>query len=154
SLSASRALVGAFLPAVPAAAQALMADITTTHDRSSGMAIIGAATGLSLIVGPAVSGLLVTGGIAWPLFAAILLCALGALIALVFLEEKPARSFGPGSKVSPFSPALRPWLVAGVLTWVAIATVQISAGFYFQDKLGLGTEDAARMLSLALTLVG
>lgn len=154
ALTASRAFVGAFLSAVPAGAQALMADITTARDRSSGMAIIGAATGLGLVVGPAVSGLLVTRGITWPLFAATALCAFGVIVAAFFLKTEPAKSPGPAQKVSLFSAALQPWLFAGVLTWVAIATVQISAGFYFQDRLGLDTGAAARMLSLALTLVG
>jgi MFS family permease len=154
SLTASRGIVCAFLPAVPAGSQALMADITTTHDRSSGMAVISAATGIGLIIGPAISGLLVMGGITSPLFATIGLCFVGGIIALVFIRKEPARSTDFGSKTSLFSAPLRPWLIAGVLTWVAIATAQISAGFYFQDKLRLGTEDAARMLSVALTIVG
>ena len=155
ALTVSRAFVGAFLSAVPAGAQALMADITTAKDRSGGMAIIAAATGLGLVVGPGTSGILVTRGITWPLFAAMALCALGAIVVLIFLEADPAsaRTRGPG-RISLFSTALQPWLFAGVVTWVAIATVQISAGFYFQDKLSLDTESAARMLSLALTLVG
>lgn len=153
-LVASRGFIGAFLPAVPAGVQALMADITTSHERSSGMAIIGAATGLGLIVGPAVGGLLLAGGITSPLFAAIFASFLGCGVALRFLGKESARASGPGSKISLFSAALWPWLIAGVLTWTGIATMQISASFYFQDKLGLGTEDAARMLSIALTLVG
>lgn len=154
ALTAARAFVGAFLSAVPAGAQALMADVTTARDRSGGMAIIGAATGLGLIAGPAVSGLLVTGGITLPLYAAIALCALGVVIASFFLKPEPARASSRAGKVSMFSAMLQPWLFAGILLWVAIATVQISAGFYFQDMLGLATDDAARMLSLALTLVG
>lgn len=154
ALTASRAFVGAFLSAVPAGGQALMADITDARDRSGGMAIIGAATGLGLIIGPAVSGLLVTGGVTWPLFAAIALCALGAMVSLFFLDATPVHAQTRMRKTSLFSASLRPWLVAGILLWVAIATIQISAGFYFQDRLGLGTENAARMLAVALTLVG
>ncbi|HVV93183.1 MAG TPA: MFS transporter [Hyphomicrobiales bacterium] len=154
ALTASRAVVGVFLSAVPAGAQALMADSTTARDRAGGMAIIGAAMGLGLIAGPAVSGLLVTGGITWPLFAAIALCALGAAVALLFLKAAPVKAPVRARKASLFSLALQPWLVAGILLWIAIATVQISAGFYFQDRLGLDGGAAARMLSLALTLVG
>ncbi|BCH28239.1 MFS transporter [Mesorhizobium sp. L-8-10] len=154
ALTASRAFVGTFLSAVPAGAQALMADITTARERSSGMAIIGAATGLGLIVGPAVSGLLVTHGIILPLFAATALCVLGAMVAAFLLKTEPAKPRAPAHNVSVFSAALQPWLFAGILLWVAVATTQISAGFYFQDRLGLDTGAAARMLSLALTLVG
>lgn len=154
ALTASRAFVGAFLSAVPSGAQALMADITSPSERAGGMAIIGGATGLGLIVGPAVSGVLVAGGITWPLYAATALCASGALVALFFLKAPPAASPVRPQRTSLFSAALQPWLVAGILLWVAIATVQISAGFYFQDRLNLDGETAAGMLSVALTLVG
>ena len=154
ALTASRAFVGAFLSAVPSGAQALMADITSPSERAGGMAIIGGATGLGLIVGPAVSGVLVAGGITWPLYAATALCASGALAALFFLKAPPVASPVRPQRTSLFSAALQPWLVAGILLWVAIATVQISAGFYFQDRLNLDGETAAGMLSVALTLVG
>jgi MFS family permease len=153
-LTASRAFVGAFLSAVPAGAQAAMADVTSITERSGGMAMIGAATGLGLIAGPAVSGFLVAGGITLPLLGAIALCGLGAVTALIFFKTQPARGPKPKQTVGLFSAALLPWLVAGIALWVAIATVQISAGFYFQDRLGLDTAAAAKMLSLALTLVG
>jgi MFS family permease len=154
ALTASRAFVGAFLSAVPTGAQALMADVTSARDRSGGMAIIGAATGLGLIAGPAVSGALVTGGITIPLFGAIVLCGLGAIVAALFIKAEPVKALARTQKIGLFSATLQPWLFAGILLWIAIATVQISAGFYFQDSLGLDTTAAARMLSLALTLVG
>lgn len=52
ALVASRAIVGGFLSAVPAGAQALMADNTVASERSSGMAIISAASGVGLGSGP------------------------------------------------------------------------------------------------------
>jgi len=154
ALTASRAFVGAFLSAVPSGAQALMADVTSASERAGGMAIIGGATGLGLIIGPAVSGVLVAGGITWPLYAAIALCALGAVVAIVFLKAPRTVSPIRPERTRLFSAALQPWLFAGILLWVAIATIQISAGFYFQDRLHLDSETAARMLSVALTLVG
>jgi len=154
ALTAARALTGAFLSAVPAGAQALMADITTEHDRSSGMAMIGAATGLGLVIGPALSGLLAAKGVVWPLLATITLCAAGAIVTALFLKREPAKSSASVQKMRLFSGELRPWLLTGILLWVAVATTQISAGFYFQDQLGLDTGAAASMLSVALTLVG
>lgn len=153
-LTLSRALTGVFLPAVPAGAQALMGDITTRQDRARGMAVISAATGIGLVIGPAVSGLLVPHGITRPLFAAMALCLLGALTTTFFLRPPAAVTPSQASTPRLTSAAFRPWLLAGIVTWIAIATVQISAGFYFQDTLGLDTDRAARMLSVALTLVG
>lgn len=154
ALTASRALMGVFLPAVPTGAQALMADITTVRDRSGAMALIGAATGLGLIVGPAISGLLAPYGILLPLWVATALCVIGAIAAGLSFRGIATGSKSMAPKISLFSTALRPWLFAGILLWVAIATTQISAGFYFQDQLDLDTSTAARMLSVALTLVG
>lgn len=153
-LTASRALVGVFLSAVPTGAQALMADLTTAADRSGGMAIIGAATGLGLIAGPAVSGLLVPYGITWPLLGACALCFTGFLAAATLLKDAPIKAAEQTQRQRLFSTALFPWFTSGVLLWVAIATTQISAGFYFQEKLGLDTQSAVKMLSIALTLVG
>lgn len=42
----------------------------------------------------------------------------------------------------------------GVLTMYSIVTIQISAGFYFQDRLGLTTAETGPLLAIALTLVG
>jgi MFS family permease len=154
ALTVSRALIGTFLSAVPSAAQALMADITSERERPGGMAIISGATGLGLIVGPAAGGLLVTGDITWPLYAAIGLCGLGAIIAAMFLRSTQLSITRRIKQASLLSTPLQPWLLAGILLWVAIATVQISAGFYFQDQLRLDSNTASRMLAIALTLVG
>lgn len=154
ALTASRAFVGLFLPAVPSSAQALMADTTSPEERGAGMAIISAATGLGLILGPAISGLLVPFGLIWPLIGAIILCAAGGILAQLLLRSETPKVITSEKKVSIFSSALIPWLSAGILTWLAIATVQISAGFYFQDTLALEPTEAAKLLSIALTVVG
>jgi hypothetical protein len=44
------------------------------------------------------------------------------------------------TKLSLSDMALWPWLFAGLSTIFAIVTMQISAGFYFQDSLGLTNE--------------
>ena len=57
-LIVARAMVGLFIPAVPSSAQAYMADVTDEKGRSAGMALIGAANGLGLVLGPAIAGFL------------------------------------------------------------------------------------------------
>lgn len=154
ALVATRALVGGFLPAVPAGAQALMADNTAPEDRSSGMAIISAASGVGLVVGPALGGLLALRGLILPLVLTTTLCLIAFVIVLYAVPKAHRREAVRHSPVSPFTPGLFPWLAAGVLTMCAIVTIQISAGFYFQDRLGLTTSETGPLLAIALTLVG
>jgi MFS family permease len=153
-LCVTRALVGGFLPAVPAGAQALMADNTAASERSSGMAIIGAANGVGLVLGPALGGLLALRGLIWPLVLATALCIAAFFVVLAVVPKTPPRAREKLASINPFAPALLPWLLAGVLTMFSIVTLQISGGFYFQDKLGLTTAETGPKLAVALTLVG
>lgn len=153
-LAATRALVGGFQPAVPAGAQALMADNTGEGERSSGMAIIGAATGVGLVLGPALGGLLALYGLIWPLVFATALCLAAVFIVMAAVPKTPPTARAKIAAVNPFAPALLPWLVAAVLTMFSIVTIQISGGFYFQDKLGLSAAETGPRLAIALTLVG
>lgn len=153
-LTAMRAMVGGFLPAVPSAAQALMADHTAVRDRSSGMAVIGAATGLGLVLGPALSGLLALQGLIWPLVLSSVLCLAAAVMTRMRMPPAPPRAAGPAVRLNPFDAVLRPWLLAGVLTMSAVITAQISCAFYFQQRLGLSNAQAASRLAIAFTLVG
>jgi MFS family permease len=154
ALVAFRAVVGGFLPAVPAGAQALMADNTVASERSSGMAIISAASGVGLVVGPALGGILALQGLIWPLVLTTVLCFAAFLVALVALPQAPPRPQLKPDPINPLHPALWPWLAAGLITMCSIVTVQISAGFYFQDQLELSNEQTGPMLAVALTLVG
>jgi len=152
----ARALLVAFLPAVPAAAQALMADHTAAGERASGMALIGAASGVGLVLGPAIGGLLAVRGVAWPLVVAGALCLLGFVVVWATVPRsssgRPA-GWKPPS-VNPFAPGLWPWMAASLMSWIAIVTIQIIAGFYFQDRLGLETAQVGPRLATALTTTG
>ena len=153
-LAGTRALVGGFQPAIPTGAQALMADNTGDGERSSGMAIIGAATGVGLVFGPALGGLLALYGLIWPLVFATVLCLAACFVVMVAVPKAPAAARPKAAAVNPFAPALLPWLVAAVLTMFSIVTIQISGGFYFQEKLGLSNTETGPKLAVALTLVG
>ena len=68
-------------------AQAYIADITTKHDRSKGMGIIGAAFGLGFVFGPFIGGLLSGYGYAVAGFASAGFSLLAFLFAFFFLPE-------------------------------------------------------------------
>jgi len=67
-------------------AQAYIADVTTEHERSKGMGILGAAFGFGFILGPAIGGTLVTINPQYPAYAAAVLTLIN-LIGLIFLPE-------------------------------------------------------------------
>ncbi len=150
----ARALIGIFTPAITTGAQALMADQTGVGERSSAMAIIGAAHGAGFVLGPALGGALSLFGLTWPLVLATVLCLVGLGAVLATVSDGGSHVHRDSPKLHPFSRDLLAWLFTGVLTFGAIATVQITVGFYFQDKLGLTLDEAGPILAIALTLVG
>lgn len=167
-LIATRAMIGAFIPAVPSAAQAYMADITDSGSRSSGMALIGAANGLGLVLGPAIAGGFAVLGLLWPLYAGALLPLLAlAALALCVPRWPPgtvaaqqdgapesAAVRGKAPRLNPFQPGLRLYLSAGFLMMLAIVTLQVAGGFYFQDQLEVSPQAAARLVSFGLMISG
>jgi len=79
-LFAARALAG-FGNANIGTVQAIVADVTTSEDRTKGMGIIGAAFGLGFILGPALGGAFGQLGLAAPAFAAAATVEHGQLAA-------------------------------------------------------------------------
>ncbi|MEJ2502423.1 MAG: MFS transporter [Gemmatimonadota bacterium] len=75
-------------------AQAYVADTTGPEDRAHGMGMLGAASGLGILIGPAIGGYFSTFGYAVPGFIAAVLCAANGLAALFFLPESRPRA-GP-----------------------------------------------------------
>ncbi|TKI55405.1 MFS transporter [Brevibacillus antibioticus] len=153
-LIVARGLIGMFIPAVPSAAQAYMADVTDEKGRAAGMALIGAANGMGLVLGPAIAGAFALIGLIWPLYIGALLpiVAVGVVCFLIpahkpVIQEKPP-------KVNPFQKGILLYLFAGLATMLSIVTLQVVGGFYFQDQLSLTTKETARMISLGLMITG
>lgn len=154
ALLGARSLVGVFLPAVPSSSQAYMADITTPAQRASGMALISAANGVGMVVGPALAGVLALYGLIWPMLLATLLPLIGYLVVRRHLPHVTPRAQPERPRLSPWTPGVRNWLAIALCTMLTIVTLQISAGFYFQDRLSLSGTATAGALATALSLVG
>lgn len=153
-LIAARALVGLFIPAVPSAAQAYMADVTDEKSRSSGMALIGAANGLGLVLGPAIAGSFALIGLIWPLYVGTLLPLIALVVVLLLIPAQKPVIQAKFPRVNPFQKGVRLYLFAGLATMFSIVTLQVIAGFYFQDQLSLTTQETARMVSFGLMFSG
>lgn len=153
-LIAARAMVGLFIPAVPSSAQAYMADVTDEKERSAGMAFIGAANGLGLVLGPAIAGVFALIGLIWPLYIGALLPIIAIIVVLVLIPAHKPIVQEKTAKVNPFQKGVRLYLFAGLVTMLSIVTLQVIGGFYFQDQLSLTTQETARMVSLGLMFTG
>ncbi|WP_018757547.1 MFS transporter [Paenibacillus terrigena] len=153
-ISIGRFLVGAFIPAVPSASQAYMADITEVGDRSSGMAIISASSGMGLVFGPALGGLLVLIGLIWPMYAGTILPLIAFITVIFILPPSKVRMVKKPQRLMPWHRGVRKFLTLGLFALIAIVSIQVNTGFYFQDRLGLSVAATAKMLALALTLTG
>ncbi len=87
---AARALTGLFAASI-GAAQAVVTDLTPPTERASGMGLIGAAFGGSLVVGPAAGGMLAALHQQAPFYAIVILAGANFVLAWVALpESRPA----------------------------------------------------------------
>ncbi len=74
-------------------AQAYVADTTTHEERARGMGHIGAASGLGVMLGPAIGGLFSRFGLGVPGYVAAALCLVNAIAAIYLLpESRPAEA--------------------------------------------------------------
>ncbi|MDI5974442.1 MFS transporter [Streptomyces sp. SL13] len=88
-LVAARAIQGLFAGDMPAIF-AYVADITPTQDRTKRYGLLGALTGVGMMVGPAIGGALASIRLDAPVYATALIAALVGIVAVVALPESLA----------------------------------------------------------------
>lgn len=72
-------------------AQAYIADVTAPKDRARAFALIGVSFGVGFLFGPALSGVLASYNVRWPIYAAAGFSALSVLATLALLPSIPPR---------------------------------------------------------------
>ncbi|MFF2888348.1 MFS transporter [Paenibacillus sp. NPDC057967] len=150
----TRSLIGAFIPAVLSASQAYMGDMTNESERGGAMAILSAANGMGLVFGPAIAGAFTLIGLLWPLYFGIVIAAAAFFVALVLIPAAKPGMRVKAAKVSPLQPGPRFYLLFGLITMMAIVTIQVIGGFYLQDQLALSPEGTAQAVSFGLMCSG
>lgn len=153
-LLAGRGAIGAFYAAVPAAANAMIADRTPVERRTAAMATLGASSAIGLVLGPSLAGWLVGGGLVLPLYAMAGLAVLALAVALTGLRGGHVHAHGGMSPVRMGDPRLRIPIVVAFVAMGSVAIAQICVGFYAMDRWGLSREHAGRVAGHALTAVG
>jgi MFS family permease len=154
SLLATRLVGGLYSSATLPTAQAYVADVTERADRTQGMAVIGAAFGLGLIVGPGISALLAPFGLLLPVYLSASLALLNALYIKLRVPEPARRRSGPTPELLPM--ATKVWALLAIAFAVTVASVSMeqTLGFYFQDRLRLSPAGTQRAVGVALVVYG
>ncbi|KUO51174.1 MAG: hypothetical protein APF76_16925 [Desulfitibacter sp. BRH_c19] len=86
-LIVARALSGVLSSATIPAAMAYIADSTTEDERGGSMGLLGGATGMGVVIGPGIGGLLAGNSLSTPFYLAAFLSIVGFLLILLFLPE-------------------------------------------------------------------
>ncbi len=136
------------------AANAYMADITDTANRTKGMGAAGAANNIGTILGPAVAGLAVI-SLLTPLWVMAAIAFLNGLFVWRFLQEPP-RHKTPASRerLKYTDPRILPFIIIGIAMFTGMGLVQQTMGFRFQDALGLSASETAQNFGFAMMLSG
>lgn len=140
-------------------AQAYVADTTPAAERSRALGLLGAASGLGVMLGPALGGIFSRWGLGAPGFVAAGLCALNGLAALFFLEESRPRA--AGRRGSGEAATLRGWVRAmtrfplslllsvyflSISSFTAMTSV---LALYAERAFGLGAQGMGLVFTLA-----
>ncbi|OBZ18620.1 MFS transporter [Bacillus sp. FJAT-27264] len=150
-----RAIAGFFFGAIPTMAQGYLMEWTTADNRSSGMALFGAANGLGFVLGPAMGAALSTVGLTAPMYVS---AGLLIVVILLFWSIIPVSSTiavqEMSVKLSPLDPRIRLYISIGLILSTVMIMLQVTSGFYMQDRMGVTAQDASRMTGLGLTITG
>lgn len=137
------------------AAVAMMADLTSSKDRSAGVAAVGAAFGLGTVVGPALAFAFVGFGLLVPLVVAAASALFIAAMAAAFVTDPPrSQTAESGSKKhKPDLAALAPYLALALGTFVAISAIQQTMAFFIQDFTGSDATETTRLAGNAFVVL-
>ena len=153
--------IGALLSAATMpTTMAYIGDSTTEEERGGGMGILGAATGLGVVLGPALGGLLGSKSLSTPFFITAAVCILILLLVLLILPEslppeaRQDRAFR--KEASTGIRELGNFLLgnAGILFFMAflvsfgLTNFQGIFGYYALKKFGYGTEEVGWILTV------
>ncbi|MDP4510763.1 MFS transporter [Nonomuraea turcica] len=150
-------LFGLGLAALPVAALTVAGLVTTGEaDRTRVTGLVGAAQGLSLVVGPAGGGVLAVASLLLPLYVSPVICLLLAVWVLVVVRREPARApqgvEGPRPRL--WDARLWPLFAIGFCVFLSLGLVQVILGFLIADRLHVDPQATAGGVGLALAVAG
>ncbi|ARN75612.1 MFS transporter [Oceanicoccus sagamiensis] len=142
-------LMCATVPAV----SAYVVDAIPIEQRTAYMGRLSAASQIGTMIGPAFAAFVVFGFLA-PLLVHATFTLLVA-IAVWYWLPKTTLTFEQKTavkKLSFFDPRFRQYLFISLICYSMLGMVQMTLGFYFEDRLGLSRQDAAIQFSMAMVV--
>jgi DHA1 family tetracycline resistance protein-like MFS transporter len=126
-------------------ARAYVADVTEPKDRARAYGLIGAAFGLGFIIGPALSGVLASGGnYTAPLWAAAAITLVATAMAWFWLPETVHKAqAGTGMPFRNMAemlrrPGLRRVLMIDFVYWLSFSVFQTTFALFAANRFGFG----------------
>ncbi len=156
ALVSVRLLGGALSSATLPTAQAWAADLTSRENRTSGMAVVGAAFGLGLVFGPVIGAFSSRFyGLFAPIWVSVGIAVVNAVLVAGLLHE-PARlaRTGPPPSFRRVLGKVRTLLAIGFTTTFASVLMEQTIAFAFEDRLHLTHEDTPYFVGRALGIYG
>lgn len=154
ALLLTRGLIGAFYAALPPVSAAVIADNLPPKDRGAAMAQLGAASGIGMVGGPLIAGLLAGWGLAFPLYVFAILPAVAALVLWRSLPATAPVASSGAARIRLADPRLRLPVIAAFAASFMVGGAQICIGFMMIDRLGLSLEEGARYAGFTLMGIG
>lgn len=142
-LIVSRSLFAVFGSGTGPASQAYVADRTSRHDRTAGVALVSAAMGVGETIGPGVGAALSAVDLLAPLYLSAALAVLSSFMIRWYLPEDgpPVAHDAPRPpRLSFRDPRVAPFLLVSTALQAVRATTAITLAFFLQDTLGLTAE--------------
>ncbi|CAH1851765.1 MFS transporter [Convivina intestini] len=162
ALMATRFLLGIFMTTTPTAANAYMADISSVEDRAKDMSSLGFATGLSMVLGPIIGGILsASGDLYLPFYTTALLLLIFSFLMAKTLpkkqtekEQKAVNLKNDENSKSFLSVKLLSWLLVGLSVMFVIVGLQLLTSLYLHDNIGQSVLQSAKSSSLLFVILG
>jgi MFS family permease len=159
-LYASQFVAGSLAAGIFPAVMASVADQTEPGQRGRYMGLLGAASGMGVIIGPVSASLVALLGLNVPFFAAAALGLVTAAVTMAWLPEtRVAGTASEEAGASGWRSALKPGLLIFFLMMLfvcmAMASLESTLGFFAMDRYGLSeTASAMPFLWTAIEMTG
>lgn len=152
---ALRAVAGFFFGAIPAISQQYLIHWTTAGQRTGGMALFGAANGLGFVFGPALGAIFAYYSLTTPMYiSAFLLIIVILLVGLLVPGKQIVAKLQRKARLSPWDSRIRLYIMIGLVLSTMMIMLQVTIGFYVQDRLLASSQEAAQMIGIAAIVGG
>ncbi|MBI3782483.1 MAG: MFS transporter [Deltaproteobacteria bacterium] len=155
-LIASRCIFALIGSGTGPASQAYIADRTTRHDRTAGVALVSAAMGLGETIGPGVGAALATVGLLAPIYLSAALAVVSALTIWNYLPEEGvpiAQAHERPPRMRPNDRRVLPFLLVTTALQAVRATTVITLAFFLQDTLSLDAHQTVQYSGIGFVVL-